>query len=133
MKEKYDIIVCSGVLSIFDNLNNFFLNIKKNMNKNSVIYLFNAFNEYGFDINIKYRDLNSKIKEYQSGQNIWSIKTIHSFFKTKKLVKHPFNIKFNVKKNKKDLIRSWTIEINKKKYFTNGLNIIQNQMWLEIK
>ena len=133
MREKYDFIICSGVLSIFDELGDFFLNVKKNMKKNSVIYLFNAFNEYDFDVNIKYKDLNSHIKKYQSGQNIWSIKTIHSFFKFKKLIKHPFNIDIDVKKNRKDLIRSWTIEINKKKYFTNCLNIIQSQMWLEIK
>ena len=41
--------------------------------------------------------------------------------------------KFDVKQNKKDLIRSWTIKINKKRYFTNALLSIQNQMWLEIK
>ena len=102
------------------------------MKKDTKIYLFAPINEYDFDVNIKYKDLNSKYKQYQSGWNIWSIKTIISFFKKKKLVKYPFNIKFNVKKNNKDLVRSWTIKVNKKKYFTNCLGTIQNQMWLEI-
>ncbi len=51
----------------------------------------------------------------------------------KKIVKHPFEIKFDVKQNKKDLIRSWTIKINNRRFFTNALLSIQNQMWLEIK
>mgnify|MGYP005989312205 FL=1 len=132
-KQKFDVIVCSGVISIFDNLDIFFKNIKQNMKKNSLLFIFSSFNEYDFDILISYKDLNSKLNNYQSGWNIWSIKKIKSYFKEKKIIKHPFNIKLNIKKNKKDLIRSWTINVNQKKYFTNALMTIQNQMWLEIK
>ncbi len=81
---------------------------------------------------IAYKDLNSKIKTYQSGWNVWSIKTLQSFFK-QKIKRHPFNFKLNLKKNKKDLMRSWTIKVGKKRYFTNALSILQNHMWLEIK
>ena len=133
LNKKFDIIICSGVISIFDNLDIFFKNIKKNIKKNSILFLFCGFNEYDFDIILTYKDLNSKITNYQSGWNIWSIKTIKKYFKEKKIVKHPFEIKFDVKQNKKDLLRNWTIKINKKRYFTNALLSIQNQMWLEIK
>ena len=133
LNKKFDIIICSGVISIFDNLDIFFKNIKKNIKKNSIFFLFGGFNEYDFDIISGYRDLNSKITNYQSGWNIWSIKTIKKYFKEKKIIKHPFEIKFDIKQNKKDLIRSWTIKINKKRYFTNALLSIENQMWLEIK
>ena len=133
LNKKFDIILCSGVIGIFDNLDIFFKNIKKNMKKNSILFLFGDFNEYDFDIIRTYKDLNSKITNYQSGWNIWSIKTIKKYFKKKKIVKHPFVIKFDVKQNKKDLIRTWTIKINNRRYFTNALLGIQNQMWLEIK
>ena len=103
------------------------------MKKNSILFLFSDFNEYDFDIISSYKDLNSKITNYQSGWNIWSIKTIKKYMKEKKIIKHPFEIKFDVKQNKKDLIRTWTIKINKRRYFTNALLLIQNQMWLEIK
>ena len=106
---------------------------KKNIKKNSILFLLSGFNEYDFDIILAYKDLNSKITNYQSGWNTWSIKTIKKYFKEKKIVKHPFEIKFDVKQNKKDLIRSWTIKINKRRHFTNALLSIQNQMWLEIK
>ena len=133
VNKKFDIIISSGVIGIFDNLDIFFKNIKKNIKKNSILFLFSSFNEYDFDIIQSYKDLNSKITNYQTGWNIWSIKTIKKYFKEKKIVKHPFEIKFDIKQNKKDLIRSWTIKINKKRYFTNALLSIQNQMWLEIK
>ena len=133
LNKKFDVIICSGVIGIFDNLNFFFKNIKKNLKKNSILFLFSVFNEYDFDIIQSYKDLNSKITNYQSGWNIWSIKTIKKYMKGKKIIKHPSEIKFNVKQNKKDLMRSWTTKINKRRYFTNALLSIQNQMWLEIK
>lgn len=131
--KKFDIIICSGVISIFDNLDSFFNNIKKNMKKNSIVFIFGGFNELDFDVIISYKNLNSKIFGYESGWNIWSIKTIKSYFQKKKIVKHPFNIKFDIRQNKKDLMRSWTVKINEKRFFTNALMTIQNQMWLEIK
>ena len=84
------------------------------------------------DIADEKTDLNSKIKNFQSGWNLWSIKTIQRYF-NKKIIKHPFEIKINVKKNKKDLMRSWTIRANKKLRFINAISFLQNQMWLEIK
>ena len=133
LNKKFDIIICAGVISIFDNLDNFFKNIKKNMKKNTILLIFEQLNEYDYDVIIAYKDLNSKITNFQSGFNIWSIKTIKEYFKEKKFVKHPFEIKFDIKQNKKDLIRSWTTKINKKRYFINALLSIKNQMWLEIK
>ena len=102
------------------------------MKKNSILYLFGPFNDYDFDTIVAYKDLNSKVTNYQSGMNIWSIKTIKNYFKKRRVIKYPFNIKFDIKQNKKDLVRSWTVKINKKRYFINALNLIFNQMWLEI-
>ena len=130
--KKFDIIISSGVIGIFDNLDIFFKNIKKNMRKKTTLFLFSNFNNYDFDIFSAYKDLNSKNNNYQSGWNIWSIKTIQKYFKKKKIIKHLFNIKFDVRQNKKDLVRTWTIKINKKRYFTNALGLVFNQMWLEI-
>jgi 2-polyprenyl-3-methyl-5-hydroxy-6-metoxy-1,4-benzoquinol methylase len=133
LNKKFDIIICSGVISIFDKLDIFFKNIKNNLKKNSTLFLFSTFNEYDYDIMLSYKDMNSKIKNYQSGWNIWSLKTIKQNFKKKKITKYPFKIGFDVKKNKKDLVRVWTTKINKKRHFTNALLTILNQMWLEIR
>ena len=132
INKKYDFVICCGVISIFNNLDVFINNLKRSVKKNGYILIFNSFNEYDFDAIVSYKDLNSKIKSYQSGWNIWSIKTIQKFFE-KKIKKHRFEIKFDIKKNKKDLVRTWTVNINKKRYFINALQLIQNQMFLEIK
>jgi cyclopropane fatty-acyl-phospholipid synthase-like methyltransferase len=132
LKNNYDIIICAGVMGGFDNLDIFFKNIKKAAKENALIFLFCPFNEYDFDILVGYKDLNSKIINYQAGWNLWSIKTIQSFFK-KKIIKYPFNISFDVKKNKNDLMRTWTVKVNKKRHFINSTSMLQNQMWLEIK
>ena len=68
--KKFDIIICSGVISIFDDLDIFFKNIKRNMKKNSILFLFCNFNNYDFDLILTYKDLNSKNINYQSGWNI---------------------------------------------------------------
>ena len=60
LNKKFDIIICSGVIGIFDNLDNFFKNIKKNMKKNLILFLFSNFNDYDFDFISGYKDLNSK-------------------------------------------------------------------------
>ena len=132
IKKKYDIIICSGVISIFDNLDIIMKNIKQSFTKNSYLYFFGSFNEYDFDTRVAYKDLNSKIKNFQSGWNLWSVKTIQSYFR-KKIIKYPFEIKINIKKNKRDLMRSWTIKVNNKLRFINAISLMQNQMWLEIK
>ena len=132
IKKKYDFVICCGVISIFDNLEIFINNLKKSVKKNGYLFIFNSFNEYDFDAIVSYKDLNSNVKNYQSGWNIWSVKTIQKYFKTK-VKKHKFQIKFDIKKNKDDLIRTWTLNIDKKRYFVNALQIIQNQMFLEIK
>ena len=130
--EKFDIIICSGVIGIFDDLKVFFSNINKIKKKNSKFYFFGAYNDYPYDIKTKYVDLNMKKKVLQSGWNIWSIKTLKKHFGRKKFKKHYFNMSFDFKKNQNDLIRSWTIKIGNKRHSTNGLMLLLNQKWLEV-
>lgn len=132
-KEKFDIIICSGVISIFDDLNIFFKNIKRLSKKNSSIYLSGNFSEYNYNVKIKYDDLKLKTRIDQSGWNIWSINHIKKYFKNKKFSIFKLKMPFDVKQKKSDLIRSWTIKIKNKRFFTNALNIIQNHMWLEFR
>ena len=41
-------------------------------------------------------------------------------------------LKKKIKINKKDYIRAWTLDFNKKKIITNGLNLIQTFSLVEI-
>ena len=68
----------------------------------------------------------------QSGWNIWSIKKIKSLFKGKKIKIYRYKPNKDFKKIKNDPMRSWTINVNKKKFFTNATMQIQNKLLLKI-
>ena len=133
--DKFDIIIISGVISIFDDCTKVFNNILKILNKNGRIYIFNHFNKYPIEVFIKYKTHDTNSNYLQSGWNIHSIEKITNFFKNKgyKLKKFKFQKTKSMKKNKKDVIRSWTFrDSSGKNIITNGLSIIQDQYWLEI-
>ncbi len=131
--DKFDIIISAGVLAIFDNPEIFFKNIFKNLKKNGTLYLFGNFTKYHYNIFIKYEDLIKNKGKYQSGFNVYSVEYIKNRFSKKKVKLFPFYIKKNIKKNKNDLIRSWTENHKGKKYFINALGFFQNQSWIKIQ
>lgn len=130
---KFDIIICAGVICIFDQLNTFFRNIKKLSKPKTIIFIFDKLNQYNYNVYNKYEDLNSKNRFLQSGWNIWSINYLRKFLKNRKLSVHKFVINLDIKKRNKDLLRAWTIKVNNKRYFTNALKLLNNQYWLEFK
>ncbi len=132
-KEKFDIIICAGVICIFDKLDDFFHNIKKLSKDNTIVYIFDKLNQYDYNVFNKYEDFNLREKVLQSGWNIWSINYLKKFLKNRKVVAHKFDIKIDIKKRDHDLMRAWTIKVNKKRYFTNGLKLLNNQYWLEFR
>jgi len=135
-----DVSICIGVLSIFDSFEIFFNNLIHWTKPKGRIYVHSFFNEYPFDINIKYSSsknwVNKKPKYWESGYNIFSKKTISKFLKNKKEVKnfkfHKFTMKKKINQNPKDYLRAWTIGPDKKKMIVNGLNIIQTFYFIEI-
>ena len=65
-KDKFDIIICAGVICIFDQLNNFFENIKMLSKSKNIIFIFDKLNQYNYNVYNKYEDLNSKNRFLQS-------------------------------------------------------------------
>ncbi len=128
---KFDFIIASGVICITDNPKIFCDNSLRSINKNGSIFLFSHFNKHNFNIYLKYQDLKIP-KTLQSGWNIFSLTYIKTLFKNKKTKYHQFTIKKKIRPNIKDSIRSWTIKINGKNYFTNGLSLILDQYWIQI-
>ena len=133
LKNKYDIITMNGVLSIFDNFERTLNNILKMMHENSCLFIHGHFNPYDYDVFVKYSD--NKIPNLlQSGWNIFSLESIKKYCKKKKLKIsiYPFNIKINLSSVKNDPVRTWTINVKKKKFFTNGLNLLLSKYFLVI-
>ena len=130
--EKFDIIICNGVISILNELKNFRKNILKLLKKNGKLYLGSIFNEYNYNVFTQYEDIKNQPKILQTGWNIWSVETLRRLFKNKKIKINRYFSSKNFTKNKSDLIRSWTIKINGKRYFTNAIMQIQNKILLKI-
>lgn len=131
---KFDRIILSGVLSIFDDPEMIINNLLTNLNKNGKLYIFGAFNPNPYNVLVKYEDVNKDKNIHQSGWNIFSLDTIRKIAKknNKKMKTIEFKMPFDIKKRKNDLIRTWTINLEGKRLWTNGLGIIYHGYWLEI-
>lgn len=132
LKKKYNIIIFSGILCIFDNPTLVFKNLIKILKPKGAIYIFDHFNTYDYNIYTKYEDIKMKKKVFQSGWNIFSLNFIKKSFKNKKVELFKFFINKKIKKNKSDPLRTWTIRFKNKNYFTNALNFIYHQYWIRI-
>ena len=137
----YDVSLLIGVLAIFDDFETALNNLIYWTKPNGKIYILSFFNNYPFDVNIKFsKSKNWQIKKpkfWESGYNVFSKQTISKFLKGKKRVKdfkfYDFFIKKSLKMNHKDYLRSWTINSNKKKLLINGTNLLHTFSFLEIK
>lgn len=131
---KFDRIILSGVLSIFDNPEMIIKNLLGNLSKNGKLYIFGAFNPNPYNVLVKYEDVNKDKNVYQSGWNIFSLDTMKLIAKknNKKMKAIEFKMPFDIKKRKNDLIRTWTVEFEGKRQWTNGLGIIYHGYWVEI-
>tara|TARA_X000000368_G_scaffold415010_1_gene405946 strand:+ start:2875 stop:3591 length:717 start_codon:yes stop_codon:yes gene_type:complete len=134
---KFDIIIISGVLSCTNDPSVVIKNLKNNLNKKGMIFLFDNMTDFKFNSFLKYQDLVNENKILQSGYNIYSVNLIVNLFKkivkAKKTKIAPFFIKKEIKQHKNDLMRSWTIKINNKRYFTNATGLILKQFWIIAK
>lgn len=128
---KFDFVICSGVIAISDDPKICFKNFLKMLTKKGSIYIFHNLNKFNFNVFIKYQDL-KKPNYLESGWNIFSLNYIKKIFYNKKVKTYQFSIKKKIKPNKKDPIRSWTVKIDGKNFFTNGLSLLMDQYWVRI-
>ena len=137
-KNSFDVTTAIGVISIFDSFETTIDNLIFWTKPGGKILLHALMNEYPLDINVKYSHSKNwkykKPKFWESGWNIYSIKTISDYLKKKKIKNFKFN-KFNLNstlKKRKDILRSWTVNFDGKKSLTNGLNFSQQHYIIEI-
>jgi SAM-dependent methyltransferase len=131
LNQKFDFIICSGVIGITDNPKKLLMNLIKMKKKRGSVYLFHHFNEDNFNVYVKYQKLDNK-SALESGWNIFSLKYIKSICGKYRVKFFKFVIKKKIFPNKLDKIRSWTIKLDNKNCFTNGLSILLKQFWIKI-
>jgi phosphatidylethanolamine/phosphatidyl-N-methylethanolamine N-methyltransferase len=134
INEKFDVIIASGIICIFDDYKKPLRGLIKILKPNGRIFIFNHFNKYNIDVFIKYRTRSQNANILQSGWNIHSIKGLEEFFKVhgKKTKVFKFKPKKGFKGKSNDPVRSWTFKNKKNEnLITNGLSILLEKYWLK--
>ena len=75
IKKKFDVIVASGLVSYFDNIDKFLNNALNHLNSDGILIILDNFNPYDVDVIVKYRN-NKYSTKYEKGWNLHSIETI---------------------------------------------------------
>ena len=130
--EKYggDLWLCFILITLFTSISTYF-HVSGQINTLKTSWVDNKCNpRYMPFANIMNKDKNV----YQSGWNIFSLDTMKLIAKknNKKMKAIEFKMPFDIKKRKNDLIRTWTVEFEGKRQWTNGLGIIYHGYWVEI-
>ena len=128
--ESFDLIFCSGVLSIFDDFRPIIDNLMSWKSSTGVVVLHGLFNNYPVDVNIKYKLAeNYESTELEAGWNIFSKASVSTYLNNSKFdLKYffkDFRIDLELPK-KEDILRSWTFRNESNGLeLTNGLSVIQ--------
>lgn len=133
-KYKFDYIFVSGVHSIFDSLSPLFSKLKNMMqNKKSQIFIFGIWNPYDVDVLVRLKKNNDTY--WEKGWNIFSLTTAKKQISGMKLDNkiYKFELKKILKKQNKDLFRSWSLSSSKdRNIIINGSNLIHNFYLIKI-
>jgi len=134
-EEKFDYVVCSGVLSIFDDLEPPFLNLLSCTKPGGKIIIHTNFNERPIDVLMRYKP--SQDKEWQTGWNIFSKSSYESILSKSgrefSVEWHDFRMPFDIPETD-DPMRCWTIKTEKNpRQEVNGACQILDKKVLEIK
>ena len=130
---KFDIVIFSGVLSIFNDGEKILKNLFSLLKPKGKVFIFDSFNIYSYNLYIK-SETKKNNKNIIWYKNMYSTDFIKNFSKKlkKKTIFYEFRLKKKLKKNKRNLNYGWTEFLSGKKIITSGLGLIQNQFWVKI-
>lgn len=133
LNKQFDVITILGLIYYFDDLEKLIKNVSKHLIKNGKLYMLAMFNPYDVDVIVRYRD-NEKSSEFETGWNMHSIPTFKKTLEKNNLiviVQEQFVLPFEIEEGD-DPCRSWSIKVDDKQYFRNGLGQIWQLMFFEI-
>ncbi len=137
----FDVVVCTGVLSIFDTFEEVINNLISWVKPGGTVFIHSLFNDFPINVFVQYNlsdNYSSGVRE--SGWNIFSKKSVADFLEQSvetKLVDSYSFCDFEMTRElerREDIVRSWTEKtIDGKLQITNGLMFRQPHAILEIK
>lgn len=110
--ERYDIVTCTGVLQIFDQIENPLENLLSLVETGGILVITGSFNNHDIDVLMRYRRLN-KAAIWETGWNLFSKATyercLENSEKAFKWTWYDFSLPISLHE-KNDPMRSWTIK-----------------------
>lgn len=134
LNETFDIITMSSVLSYFDDPYPVLANALTHLASGGLAIISGIFNDYNIDVRMRYKLPNEDEWDQGAVMNQFSKKSIGEF-----LAKAGYEYRFSTQVMPFDLepkehpIRSWTVNVNGKRWLTNGLQLLYNIQILEIR
>lgn len=134
---KYDVITCMGVLSIFDSLEVPVKNLVDALKPNGLLIIFGMMNEYAMDVLVRCRNSNYADEPWQIGYNAFSReyyeRVLNSLDRSLHFSWTKFRLPFEIAKTD-DLLRNWTVVLDDEKYQQiRGTSQLSTQYILTIK
>lgn len=123
--KKYDVITMMGVLGIFDDYKVVLDNLMSMIKNNGIVYIFSCFNPENVDMLMRCR-MSGDDGVWEKGWNVFSLASLKKHCEANgwKFDIKDFHMPFRIKKNKNDILRSWTVDINGELSVINGLQLI---------
>jgi ubiquinone/menaquinone biosynthesis C-methylase UbiE len=129
LNQKFDFVLMSGVLSIFDDIKTPINRMFKHLNSDGVGYIFGAFNKDDIDVLVRYKNNFVKSEDWESGWNLFSLNTVKKVLKNESKKIEILNFKIQNKLFKKsDPVSSYTLDIksSKEKVILTGGGIVRD-------
>ena len=111
-KKLYDIVTCTGVLQIFDELEIPIANLVETVRPGGILIVTGIFNNHDVDVRMRHRR-NGRRGTWESGWNLYSTSTFESYLNNihniAKYEWHEFRMPFKLPEGP-DPMRTWTIQ-----------------------
>jgi len=132
---KFDVVCMSGVLSIFDDIQRPLNGIARHLKPKGWGYIFGNFNREDIDVLVRYKNHYAGSKKWESGLNLYSLKSIKKALRKFSGTIHvyPFKLSKDLVAEK-DPVKSYTLNtLEKGRIVLNGANIVTDFYLVEFQ
>jgi len=128
LNKQFDIVVMSGVLSIFDNIDNVLKNMIKHIKKDGYGFIFGGFNKDDIDVIVRFKNNYVDSNIWESGWNMFSINSVYKVLApyVKNFEYKKFVLNTSLKKTSNP-VNSYTVELKNGEFLIlTGGNIVRD-------
>lgn len=134
---SFDIITCTGVIGIFDDIERTLGNLLRVLNPGGSLYVLSNFNDHPVDVVLRYRRSEAVDTPWETGWNVFSKRTIERICKAHgpslSWAWIPFQMPFSIPESG-DPLRTWTVSHGDNPFqLVNGFGLLVNAHVLCVK